>query len=211
MLSRSLTLVALLVFVGCAAEDVPPAVRGGAGGAADAGAVAMMDAGRADAAASGAGGAQGGVQGAGGSPGMGGAPGAGGALGMGGQPGMGGVSGAGGMVVAEVPYCSTPAYFHWSTNGCGFLIRPGEQEFLWKDGMACGACEANGKSFTGCKVDRQPEDISVGDQPTLVLCVSNCRAECCYKRPGAPCETDANCCAPLRCIQREPGKNKTCD
>jgi hypothetical protein len=211
-----------LLVLGCGAEgDL------GMMGAADAG--AMIDAlpgtggsaGGTVATDGGALGGSGGVKPAGGS---GGAVGAakGGAAGS--SSGAGGMSGTGGTVASsggatgtggapaepEILYC--PQDTHPLTGGCGFLVQAGTWEYLWKGDMACGTCtDSKSKPVVGCKAPGPAQMTSNPvPNPEYILCVPNCRAECCFKRPGTICESDANCCAPMHCMDNGAGKLKTC-
>jgi hypothetical protein len=139
--------------------------------------------------------------------------------GSGGAPaGTGGMSGTGGSGPAgtggagpAVLFCPQYPDFHPSTAGCGVLIVAGRWEYLWKGDMACASCTSEQKPIVGCKVPPVPPQSSdPGPQPTALLCVSDCRKECCWKRVGGTCETDANCCAPLTCQDNGAGKLKSC-
>lgn len=143
-------------------------------------------------------------------------PGAGGAGGMsasGGATGSGGTTaatgGAGGTAPPAALSCASNT--HVVTGGCGYLITAGQWEYLWKGDMVCGTCTASSKPVTGCKAAPVPSTSSnPPPQPDFILCVADCRAECCFKRPESVCTSDANCCAPLRCMDNGPSKNKTC-
>lgn len=192
------------------ADALPGTGGAPAGGAAGAAVPADGGLGGAPGAGGAVAGGAGGSAGTGGVAGTGGAHASGGAVGSG---GMGGAGGAGGAVGGpEVLYCPDPT--HPSIGGCGFLVSAGQWEYLWKGDMACATCTTsatNVKPVTGCKVTNPPQMTSnPTPAPAVVLCVANCRAECCYKRPGAVCESDANCCSPLRCVASAGGKVKTC-
>lgn len=124
---------------------------------------------------------------------------------------MAGTGGAGAsMPQPEVLFCAQ-APIDSSTGGCGYLVTAGQWEYLWKGDLACGSCTAGAKLVTGCKVPKDPHGTSSPvPGPTAILCVANCRAECCFKRAESVCTSDANCCAPLHCVDNGPGKSKTC-
>jgi hypothetical protein len=154
--------------------------------------------------------ASGGSGGGAGRPGTGGAggssTGSGGSAGAGtGGTGSAGTGGAGGGS-ASAPYCAQEAGLQVSTKSCGFLVQLGQWEYLYKDGIVCADCFVGARRVTGCKVERARGT----GQNEAELCVAACRTECCYQRAGATCETDANCCAPLRCKDNGPGRNKSC-
>lgn len=219
-----LALLTMSLVLGCGSEGRPemPATDaagladtqsgGSAGGGAGAGGKAggggsMAVDGGAGGAAPGTGGAGQGGSGLGGAGGM---PVTGGAMGTGGSTaGTGGAGGAGGAAPQPVLPCGSNA--HVATGGCGYLVTAGQWEYLWKGDMVCGACTVNSKPVTGCKVAPPPPTSSnPPPQPDYILCVADCRAECCFKRPESVCTSDANCCAPLRCMDNGPSKNKTC-
>jgi len=178
----------------------------GPDGGAGAGGSVAADAGRGGSggALAGTGGAgQGGAGGSVGTGGAGGAPGTGG----GSTPGTGGAGGS--MPQPETLRCDSST--HVTAAGCGFLVTAGQWEYLWKGDMACGTCTLNNKPLVGCKIPPAPQTTSSPvPLPEYMLCVADCRAECCFKRPGATCTSDANCCAPMHCADNGPGKSKTC-
>jgi hypothetical protein len=94
-----------------------------------------------------------------------------------------------------------------SYTGCGFLRTSGDWTSTWKDGYACATCSAGGTAYSGCTMATSPGTRVEGPGP--VLCVKNCASECCFHFTGAVCETDANCCAPLRCQVGDAGA-KSC-
>lgn len=210
-----LALLAASVILGCGSDsgsempatdaavvaDAQPGGKAGTGGAvAGQGGGTMGVDGGAGGAIPGAGGAGGaGQSGAGGTPLTGGAPGSGGAT-----VGSGGAGGA-------TPVLACGSNTHLATSGCGYLITAGQWEYLWKGDIACGTCTAVNKPITGCKIAPAPPMTSnPPPQPDFILCVADCRAECCFKRPESVCTSDANCCAPLRCVDNGAGRSKTC-
>jgi hypothetical protein len=202
--------------VGAQGMTLPASDAGGAAGAGGA-PVSMVDA--SPAADTGTGGAVG-AAGAGGHAGAatggvagqaaaGGASGTGGADATGGA-GAGGAQGGAGGATTEPLYCAQIQGLAAYTGGCGYLGHDGARVHRWKNGLACTDCEANQKLVTGCKVDVPPytDAISIATmQPTTFLCVQAC-GECCFKEPGASCESDADCCSPLHC--QAHGAGKTC-
>lgn len=106
-------------------------------------------------------------------------------------------------VSQNVPECSTTAGF--TATACGYLL-PGKcGGYSWapkfKNGHQCGVCN---QGRTSCLVnDRGPDEC--GKPLAPLLCVSGC-AECCFQTVGSPCESDADCCSPLRCQAAGAGK-----
>lgn len=181
----------------------------GSGGALGTGGMLASDAGSVD-----TGGAIDAIKSTGGTSGSGGtkvdAGGSGGMTGTGGaRVDAGSAGGTGGAPAAEPLFC--PQTTEGSPAGCGFLLTTGVWEFLWKNGHACGQCTLAKKQVSGCKVHQTPDMTSnPTPQPTELLCVTDCRAECCSMRAGSSCTSDAGCCGTLRCKDAGAGKGKSC-
>lgn len=112
------------------------------------------------------------------------------------------------MPVQNYPECSASAGS--TETGCGFLVTGKCGGYGWvpkfKNGFECAVCTSPQR--TGClEGDRGPDEC--GNPKPTALCVQGC-AECCYRRVDAPCESDADCCSPLRCQSAASGSGKAC-
>jgi hypothetical protein len=144
------------------------------------------------------------------------------AAGTGGAQATGGVSGTGGAVAAgtggaagsgETPPPLPVCPGQLTASPCGYVGAPiaGGYEHVprWKDGREISTCTADGKPQSGCLVSRPADPNGGGTARTYNLCVTNCNQGC-YKKVGAVCASDADCCSPLHCKPGTVGTNKTC-
>ena len=101
------------------------------------------------------------------------------------------------------PACNQAAMSNQGVGGCGYLWTDGSWISLYKGGVRCMHCGvAPAMRYTKCTTTGASSSEYAG-QP--IYCADNCQMECCYQRPGSSCTTDANCCSPLRCVNKACG------
>jgi 1,6-anhydro-N-acetylmuramate kinase len=106
--------------------------------------------------------------------------------------------GAGGQAVPVVNHCAVIP----STSHCGYLNARYEAIDRQLNGLRCRTCtvEDAGKIYaiTGCS-----------PQPGGGVCVADCSL-CCYDVANSVCDSDRDCCTPLRCVPVGTGTVKAC-
>jgi hypothetical protein len=68
----------------------------------------------------------------------------------------------------------------------------------WFGDVLCGTCRfaPTGKVLSDCYLE---------SREGAIYCARSC-TECCFRNTGVPCDTDGECCAPLRCVRGDAGK-----
>lgn len=153
-----------------------------------------------EAASSGTGGRGGALPGAGGEDTAGGAlAGAGGGGSPDARPADPMTGGAGGQAVPVVNRCTVIPSI---SSHCGYLNARYDAIDRQLNGIRCRICTVDdgGKisNITGCS-----------PQPGGGICVADCSA-CCYDVSNSVCDSDRDCCAPLRCVPVGSGTVKAC-